>query len=125
MRRKIIIFVVAVVAGLVNAAVIFNIIHRNDYVDEIISVTRAMSETTKDFVVDNDMDYENFSARARADGFNVYKMDNLPDSTETVWLVFTQNSQKSEDQLNELMSKYRQVSEIIKDQYSVFELEKL
>ena len=125
MRRKIIIFIVAVVAGLVNAAVIFNIIHRNDYVDEIISVTRAMSETTKDFVVDNDTDYENFSARARADGFNVYKMDNLPDSAETVWLVFTQNSQKSEDSLNELMSKYRQVSEIIKDQYSVFELEKL
>ncbi|MBQ6127922.1 hypothetical protein IJI69_04555 [Candidatus Saccharibacteria bacterium] len=125
MRRKIIIFVVAVVAGLVNAAVIFNIIHRNDYVDEIISVTRAMSETTKDFVVDNDTDYENFSARARADGFSVYKMDNLPDSTETVWLVFTQNSQRSEDPLNGLMSKYRQVSEVIKNQYSVFELEKL
>ena len=123
MRRKVVIFAIAVVAGIINAAVIFNAMHRNDYVDEIVSVTQAMSESTKTFVVDNDADYDNFSARA--EGFTVYKFDSLPDEVESVWVVYTQNSQQPEKSTEELLPNYHQISEVIKERYSAFELEKL
>ena len=124
MRRKLaIIAIVAAIAGVINAAVIFNVSHQYDYIDEAISVVGAMSESTKTIVVDNEEDYQLFSRHTQ--DYVVYKKDNLPDSATVVWYIMTTNSNNWSIPPDDLLSGYRVLSEAAREYYLAYELEKL
>ena len=122
-RRFVIIFIVATIAGIVNSVVIFNLTHQFGFAVDAVPAIMAMSEQDKTIIVDNEQDYKYFTSFAT--DYDVYKIENLPDSVERAWFVLgPDNTKKSEDP-NSLIPGFRVVSEIIDNRYSAFELEKL
>lgn len=121
--KKVVIFIVAAVLGLVNAAVIFNITHQDDYVVEAILVVSAMSQATQTIVVNNDKDFQNFSEHAA--NFKVYLAENVPETVEKVWYILTDNSPNPNESPDNLIPGFYIVSEVSRSGYTAYELEKL
>ena len=122
-QHLLIILVVATIAGIINATIIFNLAHQQDYIDEAVSVVYAMSPNTKTIVVDNAEDFQLFSSHS-AD-YEVYQADNLPDSATKVWYIITSNSSHASNSPDELLPNFHVLSEAAKGKYTAYELEKL
>ena len=123
MRRFIIVFIVATIAGIINAVLIFNLTHQYGYAIDVMPAIMAMSENNKNIVVDNEQDYKSFSAYA--EDYNIYTKEDLPESVERVWFVLSSDSSKKSEDPNSLVSGFHVVSEIVSDNYAAYELEKL
>ncbi|MBR0416132.1 hypothetical protein IJI64_03165 [Candidatus Saccharibacteria bacterium] len=121
-RRIILIALIAAVAGIINAAVIFNLTHQPDYVSEAISVVNAMSPSDKTIVVENDSAKESFLNHAG--DYVVYTEAEIPDSLEVFWYILSPDSPKLKNSPS-IIDGYHAISEIINDHYAAFELEKL
>ena len=123
MGRRFAIFTVAVVAGIINAVIIFNVTHKYDYIDEAFSVIGAMSPDTKVIVTGSDQEKELFSAHTTA--YEVYKSDSIPDTVQRVGYVITSDHQDTTIFPDDLLPGFRVISEVARGQYSAYELEKL
>ena len=121
-RRIILIALIATVAGIINAAVIFNLTHQPDYVSEAISVVNAMSPSDKTIVVENDSTKESFLSHTG--DYTIYTESELPDSLNTFWYLLSPDSPKLKSSPS-IIEGYHASSEIINDHYAAFELEKL
>ncbi len=121
--RFIIIFVAATILGIINAVIIFNLTHQFGYATKALPAIIAMSEDDKNIIVDNERDYKYFSSYAKE--YNIYMLDNIPESMARAWFVFDSNNPKRSEDSNNLIPGFHVVSEIIADDYSAFELEKL
>lgn len=122
-RRFVIIFIVATIAGIVNSVVIFNLTHQFGFAVDAVPAIMAMSEQDKTIIVDNEQDYKYFTSFAT--DYDVYKIENLPDSVERAWFILGPDNPKKSEDPNSLIPGFRVVSEIIDNRYSAFELEKL
>ena len=126
-RRLCVIFVVFTIAGILNGVIIFNLTHQFGYATEVIPAILAMSGDNKNVVVDNEQDYQKFLSYTKeySNSYTIYMMNNLPDDIDRVWFILSSDNPKKSEEPNNLLSGFRVVSEIINDNYSAFELEKL
>lgn len=126
-RRLCIIAILSTIAGIINGVVIFNLTHQFGYAEKVIPAIMAMSETDKNIIVSSEQDYKNFSSYTSscASDYSVYLSDSFPDSIERTWFIFSSDSPEKSKDPNDLISGFHVVSEIIADDYSAYELEKL
>ena len=126
-RRLCVILAVSVMAGIINGVVIFNLTHQFGYAEKAVSAIMVMSESDKTIVVENEQDYKFFSSyiNSCAKEYAVYMSDSFPETIERAWFIFNSNSTKKSEDPNNLISGFHVVSEIIGDDYSAYELEKL
>ena len=123
MKRFAIIFVIAAIAGIINGVIIFNLTHQYGYATDVMPAIMAMSGDDKIIIVDSEQDYKNFSAYA--EGYNIYRLTELPELIDRAWLILgSDNFKKSEDP-NTLIDGFHVISEIVSDDYAAYELEKL
>ena len=122
-RRLCFIAVVATVAGMINAVIIFNLTHQFGYAVEVVPVIMAMSEDDKNIIVDSEQEYNWFAAYAK--DYIIYMSNNVPDSLERAWFIFSSDNPKKSEDPNDLIPGFHVISEVNNDNYSAFELEKL
>jgi hypothetical protein len=123
MKRFIVIFVIATVAGIINGAIIFNLTHNYGYATDAVPAIMAMSEDDKIIIVDSEQDYKSFSAYA--EGYDVYMLNDLPESISRAWLILGSDNPKKSEDPSTLINGFHVISEIVGDSYSAYELEKL
>ena len=128
MKRFFVIFIVAAVAGIANGIIIFNLTHQYGYAPDVMPAIMAMSENDKIILVDSKQDYDFFTAFVKdhnAEDYAIYTSDNVPESVERVWFVLGSDSSKKSEDPDSLVSGFHKISEIISDNYTAYELEKL
>ncbi len=123
MKRFVIIFIIAAIAGIVNGAIIFNLTHNYGYATDVMPAIMAMSGDDKVIVVDSEQDYKSFSTYA--EGYDVHMLDNLPESINRAWLILSSDSSKRSEDPDTLVDGFHVISEIVSDNYAAYELEKL
>ena len=122
--RFLLIAAVAALAGIINAALIFNLNRQPDYAYETFSAIAAMSPSDKIIVVEDAATRNTFSAVA-SDDYVVYLDSELPEEIATFWYILLPDSPKLSSSSDNLLEGFHAISELISDHYAAFELEKL